>query len=241
MNRLFFPVPGGAEHIDVTGDKLRHLYALRVKKGDCLSVADGAGLLYEAEVEAVSKSCVTLRLGKPYAGDSEPRTRVVLYQALCKGDKNDLIVQKAVELGAAGVVFYHSRNCVGELSDRAQAKLRRWSGVAESAAEQCGREVRPFIQYAGDFKNMLARASAAEQRLFFYEQATQLLSAHLSQSARPESVSVIIGSEGGFTPEEAQSAQDAGFAALSLGRRILRAETAPLAALSILMANYGEM
>lgn len=243
MNRLFVTVPDGASQIDIVGEDLRHLQVLRIQPHDIINIGDGTGRLYKGTVVSVQKNRVVLSLGDTYFGENEPCVNVVIYQALCKGEKNDFIVQKAVELGARGIVFYHSRNCIGGLSGREDAKLRRWSLVAKSAAEQCGREIIPYIQYAGDFTDMLCHCAASAQKLFFYEKGTQLFSQFMQEQTSPFSkdICVVIGSEGGFTSAEAQSAQESGFTILSLGKRILRAETVPIAVLSVLMTNFGEM
>ena len=160
--------------------------------------------------------------------------------ALPKGDKMDFIVQKAVELGAYAVVPYLSKNCVSR-PERTEKKVERWRKIAAEAAKQCGRGVLPSVEGVIPFAQAVARAAAHETALFLYENEKQTgLRAALADGLG-ETVALLVGPEGGFAPEEAEAAADAGLKSVSLGTRILRCETAPVAALAALLYAGGNM
>lgn len=241
MHRLFIPPQADASVVEITGEDCRHLQVLRVRPGEKLSVSDGERLVYDGTVERVEKNRVLVALSAPRPLAGEPSLRVVLWQALCKGDKNEQIVQKSVELGVDAVRFFCSENCVARPSDREEAKIQRLARVARTAAMQAGRGRIPQVEGVFPF-SLLRTACTDAPALFFYENAHQRLSSHLAaHPLRTQTCHIIVGSEGGFTPQEAQSLTEAGIPALSLGDRILRAETASTAVLAALMASVGEL
>lgn len=240
MHRLFFEVPADADEITVTGEELRHLQVLRLRVGESICISDGQNFLYDGTVVQTAKDFVRFSLSNRQP-ITQQRSGIVLFQALCKADKNEFIVQKAVELGADEIVFFGSRNCVSKIEGKAEQKLVRWNRIAKSAAEQTGADRIPEVNYISDFEQMLQAACVQKTKLFFYEHAQQKLSQYWQSVKNPETVAVVIGSEGGFTEEENTLAQQRGFASLSLGKHILRAETAPIAVLSVLSAYKGLM
>ena len=212
-----------------------------MRQGETLSVSDGVSWLYDGRVERVEKNRVLLSLSGQRPLEGEPSLRVVLWQAVCKGDKNEQIVQKCVELGVDAVRFFCSENCVARPSGREDAKIFRLARVSRTAAMQAGRGRIPEVDGFFPFEAM-REACAGAPSLFFYENAVERLSSHLTQHPfGGKTCNIIIGSEGGFTPREAECLVSAGIPALSLGSRILRAETAPAAVLAVLMASVGEL
>ena len=187
----------------------------------------------------MSKCAVCWIKTSVFPSETEPPYRLTLYQAVPKGDKLDLIVQKAVELGVTEIVPFISAFCVKRPhEDKWQKQSARLARIAEEAAKQCKRGAIPTIAPLLDYEEMLAHAKKAELSLFCYEgEGTKPLPLCLP-AERPQSVSVVIGSEGGFSEKEAEAARACGLCPCGLGNRILRCETAPLFALSALSFKY---
>ena len=213
--------------------------SLRMACGDEITVSNGAGTLYRCTLEKITPDEVRARVYASDEAKTEPPYRLTLYQAVPKNDKLDMIVQKAVELGASEIVPFISAFCVKRPhEDKWQKQSARLARIAEEAAKQCKRGVIPTIAPLLDYEEMLARAREDELALFCYEgEGTRPLPACLSARA-PRSISVIIGSEGGFSEKEASEALDAKLTLCGLGQRILRCETASLFALSALSFHY---
>lgn len=232
---------GGSEAV-IRGEDARHIVsALRMQPGDGLTLCDGAGRDYPAEIlpGATSRE-VSARLGAPRPSRSEVPVELVLYLALSKGEKMDWVVQKATELGAWRLVPVLTRYCVSR-PDKAgcEKKRQRWQKIARQAAMQSGRGRIPEVEPVVALEQALDQCDA-QLRLFCYEgERGRTLRAAL-QGPRPQSVALLTGAEGGFSPEEAERIVGAGFCPVSLGPRILRCETAPLAALSALVYQYEE-
>ena len=193
--------------------------------------------------------------GTPLPCAAEPRARVSVYLAFPKADKAEHVIQKAVELGAAEIVLFPSRYCVSRPDDRSLGKkLERWQKIARSAAEQSGRGVIPPVRAAESYAGALAEAGKADVPILFYENeeryslhealaeapAGSSIACPLAQN-RSISVSLMTGSEGGFSGEEIVQARAAGSRICTLGPRILRCETAPLAGLTAVMYALGEI
>ena len=174
-----------------------------------------------------------------HPNDSEPSVRVTLYQALPKGDKMEFIVQKAVELGAVRIVPMLTKRCVSRPDAKSmQKKLVRYQKVAKEAAKQCGRGMVPEVGEMVTLERALAQADAAV-KVLFYEGGGQPIQELLDEQSGD--VAVFIGSEGGFEAEEVDLAKRSGAQIATFGKRILRCETAPLAALSIIMNRTGNI
>ena len=172
---------------------------------------------------------------------TELPVRLVLYQGLPKKDKMELIVQKAVELGAAEIVPVMTKRCIVKLEDdkKEAKKIERWQAIAESAAKQSGRSIIPTVSPAVSFKQMLELAKERELALFCYESEDgRTLKDTIGGKAAPKTLACIIGCEGGFSPEEVEEAISAGCHSVTLGKRILRCETAPSAVLSMILYQY---
>lgn len=223
----------------ITGQSAHHLArVLRVRVGDTLPLADGQGQLYSAQVTSLSPACVELAPG-PGRPAPEPAAKITLFAACPKQDKLEWIIQKAVELGAAGVVPFYSRYCVAAPKNE-EAKRARRARIAREAAEQAGRGIIPPVEVPLSFAEVCARLAGFDAALLCYEGG----GAPLRQLAPPlagRRVALITGAEGGFAPEEAAALTAAGAAAVGLGPRILRCETAPLAALAALLTLTGDL
>lgn len=229
----------GAETIRIVGEDARHIgQVLRMKSGEQLRVSDRQGRDFFCQVEQVEREAVTVRILYQDHESRELPVRISLFQGLPKGDKMELVIQKAVELGASEVVPVRSRRCVVKLDAHREAKkLARWRAIAESAAKQSGRGILPQIHDSMDFGKALEYAQELDSVLIPYELCDAIdESQHIVQRAvRQNSIGIFIGPEGGFERSEVEAAVRSGAQPVSLGKRILRTETAGLAVLSVLM------
>ena len=171
---------------------------------------------------------------------SEPSVSVTLYQGLPKSDKMDSVVQKAVEMGVTRIVPMLTQRCVSRPDQKsAQKKVERWQKISFEAAKQCGRGILPPVSPLTDFSAALRQSASESTVLFFYEGGGQSLQQCIDSSCK--AYSIFIGPEGGFSEEEVQFALDLGAKKATLGPRILRTETAPVAALAAIMLTTGNM
>ena len=223
----------------ITGaDALHIAKALRMRPGEALTLCDGKGTDFEGVLETVTDRQVTVRITASRPSQAEPTLAVTLYQGLPKGDKMDWIVQKAVELGVTAVVPVATRRSVARLEGKADKKQERWQRIAAEAAGQCGRGILPAVERPLSWSQALSRLSG-EPALVFYEGGGRPLRELVTPSTRR--LSVFVGPEGGFDPEEIDAIRRQGGGVATLGPRILRCETAPLAALTLLMHLSGNM
>ena len=214
------------------------LRALRLRPGDEVVLFDGAGGEWSGHLVEAGRG-LRVSLGEWRGVEREAPLALTLAQALAVADKMDWIVQKAVELGAKAIVPVQARRSVLRLSgERAEKRLRHWQQVTVSACEQCGRNRLPGLAEVVDLPHYLARpGQAGETRLLLSPDA----GIGLSALPRPAgAVTLLVGPEGGFDPDEEAAALSAGFQAVSLGPRVLRTETAGLAAIAALMALWGD-
>ena len=225
----------------ISGDDAKHIAkVLRMHAGEKLVACDCQGFDYDCVIDSLTDKEVELSVERKYLSETEPSVRVTLYQAMPKSDKMELIIQKAVELGVSAIVPVQTKRCVSRPDAKSMAKkLERYNRIALEAAKQCGRGRIPQVLPMLDFAEAI-KAMKEDQRAFlFYENSTSSFRKELEQGV--SSVSIMVGAEGGFEEEEVQKALDLDIASLSLGKRILRCETAPLAALSIIMYETGNM
>lgn len=210
---------------------------LRLKAGDDLVLFDGRGGEYAGRIEAVRRDEVTVAVGEWRDIERESGLRLRLVQALQSGDRMDVTVQKAVELGVAEIQPVSSRRSVVRLDgERAAKRLGHWRGVAASACEQCGRNRVPVVAPVADLDEWLARPAAGGLRLMLSPWAEGGLDA-LSPAAE---IDLLIGAEGGLAPAEVERAAAAGFIGVRLGPRVLRTETAGMAALAAIQMLWGD-
>lgn len=226
-------------YIYIEGSDVNHMKnVLRMKPGEQLSVSDGDNCRYLCQVESYEGARAVLKIVETKAVDTELSSKLYLFQGLPKGDKMELIIQKAVELGAYEVIPVSMKRCVVKLDERkAQKKVNRWNEVARSAAKQAGRGRIPKVRDVMDFPKALNMAKDLDVVLIPYELAEGMeQTRQVMKAVKPgQSVGIFIGPEGGFEKEEVYQTVDAGAKEITLGRRILRTETAGLAVLSILM------
>ncbi|HIY53779.1 MAG TPA: 16S rRNA (uracil(1498)-N(3))-methyltransferase [Candidatus Agathobaculum merdavium] len=213
---------------------------LRLRPGEAVTLCDGAGTDYDCVIETVEKEAVACRVQCSHPAETEPRQRFTLCMALPKGDKMDFIVQKAVELGVHEIIPYVSKNCVSR-PDKTEKKVDRWRRIALEAAKQCGRGCLPQVEAVVTVEQAVERAAQCETALFFYENERETGLHDALSGGVGETVSLMIGPEGGFAPEEVEMAAQAGLRSVSLGTRILRCETAPIAALAAVLYAGGNM
>lgn len=219
--------------LTLTGENAHHAaYALRLAVGDEITVSDQQRV-YACKLTRFSSNEIQADILSVAPAVAEPPYRAVLYQALPKGDKLDTVIQKAVECGVSEIVPFESSRCIMRAKpETEERKTERRARIAEEAAKQCRRGVIPPVRRTvTSFSEVLREAAACDLALFCYEgEGTQSLRLVLEQAElpcdRPPLVAIVVGSEGGFSPEEARAAADAGLCLCGLGRRILRTETA---------------
>ena len=227
-----------ARTVMLTGEEAKHLaVVLRAKVGDALTLCDGKGNDYAATVQTVSDGEIFLAINSCAPSVSEPTKRVILYVGYPKLDKLETVIQKATELGAAEIVPFFSRFCV-VTPKKEEAKNERYNRIAKEAAKQSGRGVIPHVAMPLTYKQMLTEATKCAVALFCYVAGGDTILSRLSDGT---TIAIITGSEGGFSAEEAQLAKAAGCVQIGLGPRILRCETAPLAALTAVMTLTGNL
>ena len=223
-------LPSGAAH--------HAIRVLRLKPGDDIRIFNGEGGEYEATIQRVDKDSVSVEIGRHHDFERESTLRVCLAQAITTGDKMDYTLQKAVELGVARIQPLQTNRAVVKLNqERAEKRLQHWQNVVVSACEQCGRNTVPKVAPIMAFEEWVASTDAAATRL--------MLSPYAEQSLRDMppptgEVTLVVGPEGGLNQDEVAFAQIKGFASVRMGPRVMRTETAPLAALAAMQVLWGD-
>ena len=224
----------------ITGADVNHIsHVLRMKPGEQFYVTDGERQgKYLCALKSVSAEQVVCDIVQNITDTTELPCEIVLYQGLPKADKMELIIQKAVELGASRIVPVETKRSVVKLdAKKAQAKISRWQGIAEAAAKQSKRDVIPVIGELMTLKEALKEAADFEVSMMPYENAEGMdFTRRLLEGIQPgQRVAIFVGPEGGFDDSEVEAALSMGTKPITLGRRILRTETAGLAILSMLV------
>ena len=226
------------KELKIVGEDVSHISkVLRMSAGDNIIVCDGEGNDYDAVITSVSKTEVVAEITGKYVCDAEPCVNVTLYQALPKQGKMEYIIQKNTELGVSKIVPVYTKRCVVKPSD----KTERWSKVAESAAKRCGRGIIPQVMPVITFEEAIKQMQDYDLALMPYECEEENGLKKVLQSSVYKSVSIFIGPEGGFDLKEVETAINAGVKTVTLGKRILRTETAASAVLPIIMYENDEM
>lgn len=240
MPRFFVDDISGEKAV-IAGTDGRHIArSLRMKTGEVLTLCDGKGMDYSCEIENINGDEVLVNILSSCVSVSEPTLRVTVYQGLPKADKMDSIVQKSVEVGAAAIVPVMTARCVSRPDEKSMhKKTERWQKIAEEAAKQSGRGIIPQVHDLIDFKEAVRQASKNGKMVLFYEGGGESLSRLITSESG--NLSVFIGSEGGFEPDEVAFFTSLGGRTATLGTRILRTETAPIAALAAIMLASGNM
>ncbi len=238
MPRFFLEnVEGDTLYID--GQDARHIAcSLRMQVGDTLTVCNGKGEDLSCAITALSPEQVVLSVTEREKTVSEPTVAVTLYQGLPKGDKLEWIIQKAVELGVTRIVPVVTARSIAKASERDNKKTARLQKIADEAAGQSGRGILPIVEMPVTFKQAAARM-AEENTVVFYECGGEPLTKLANQWGAQ--LSVFVGPEGGIAPSEIETLTANGAKLATLGPRILRCETAPIAALSAIMVLTDNM
>lgn len=243
----FFVLPGeiGEGEVLLTGENAHHISrSLRMAAGEAVTVCDGAGRDYLCRLTEFRSDCVRAEILSQEPSASEPPYLIRVYQGLPKGDKLDEVIQKTVECGAGEIIPFESSRCVARVGDgkKEPERTARRNRIAHTAAGQCGRGRLPTVRATCPFSEAVRDAAGAGLALFCYEgEGTQPLGEVLAQARAegvPADVSVMVGSEGGFSPEEAERARSAGMTPVGLGKRILRTETAAVFVLAGLALTW---
>ncbi len=239
----FFVTPEEMEQkrMILTGENAQHAKVLRLKVDEQVLICDGEGQECLCNITDVTPGQLNLDVLERRKSETEAAVRVSVYMAFPKADKLEHVIQKATELGAYEIIAFPSGRCVSKPDEKSlKKKLERWQKIASSAAEQSGRGRIPKVSTLPSFKAALEQAAKADKPLMFYEneQATTLKMA--LSSGGYHTVSLLTGPEGGLEEKEVEQAKAAGLQICTLGKRILRCETAPLCALSAVMYDAGE-
>jgi 16S rRNA (uracil1498-N3)-methyltransferase len=225
-------------HVELPEPVARHaVRVLRLPPGAPMVLFDGRGGEYPAHIERIERDRVMAELAAWNDVERESTLAITLIQALQAGDKMDFTIQKAVELGVRDIVPVESRRSVLRLAgERAGKRVAHWQGVVASACEQCGRNQVPLVAPLEKLENWLARPAHGVLRLMLAPDGEQAL----ADITPAKEVQLLIGAEGGLDPQEVIAAKSAGFQAVRMGPRILRTETAGLAALAAMQALWGD-
>jgi 16S rRNA (uracil1498-N3)-methyltransferase len=254
MIRLFLPPEQLTSHqISITGEQSKHLSVLRVKPGEFVTLFDGQGYKYECKLIAVHKKEVLAEVVNKVPHSAESPVSITLVQGIAKGDKMDFIIQKSTELGV--------RKIIPLITERSQVrhteKIERWRKIALSASEQSGRDMIPEIDGSVTFNDFLSSSlfpPVPERKLKVTDEGFTNIGIIFSEAYKNKNlknvlsgindvqeINILIGPEGGFSKEEFDAAVGKGYIEVSLGPRILRTETAPIAAISIIQYELGDM
>ena len=244
MARFYVPRPRIEKGmLEVEGDEVKHIRkVLRLRAGDEITVFDGLGKEFEGTIVEEGLSSVVIKIRNVYSSKRDSPLEVTLAQSLLKGEKMDYLIQKATELGIKEIIPFLSSRSV-PLPERSKRLKRnhRWERIAIEASKQCGRGVVPEIESLQDYPEMLQKASPDALRLILWEREGIKLKEIFERSKGRNRIFFVVGPEGGFSQQEVDEAKGAGFIPVTLGKRILRAETASLCFLSILQYEQGDM
>lgn len=228
----------------ITGSLLHHLKdSLRLHVGDPLTVTDHTRTRYRAEITSVTTSAIEARILDQSHAPARTAPLLILAQALLKGEKMDWVIQKATELGVDRIIPVHTRHGVVKIQpERVEHQKTRWERIALEAAQQSERWTIPVIDTPTELKSLFRQQATAASKIILSERSQELSLSKAPLATSPEhAVALLIGPEGGWDKEELHLASEAGFQAVTLGQRILRAETAALAAICIVQSRLGSL
>ena len=229
------------EYYTVTGEDAAHISrSLRMKAGERLTLCTPDGRRHECEIARIARDDVTVRVLSSTGCEQEPDVRVSLFIAMMKGDKIDDVVQKAVELGVYEITPFLSARCISRPDEKSAAKkLARWQKIADNAASQSRRGIIPRVNPCISLRDIPEAAAGTDAAVVFYECGGEKLSKLIG--GKLGSIALITGAEGGFEQEEIDFLRENGVKTATLGKRILRAQTAPIAALCAVMLLTGNL
>lgn len=231
-------IQGG--QIRLSGEDAKHIKTvLRAKEGELLTVCDGAGTDYQCRILSVAEGVLAEILSQQPC-ETEPKTKLTLYQGLPKADKMELIIQKCVELGVDRIVAVSTERAIVKLDKKESKKLERWQKIAEAAAKQSGRGKIPEIgQRVLRFSEAVAEAKTLDGAIIPYEKEQERGIRQFVAGVQGERIGIFIGPEGGFAEEEIALAEENGVTPITLGKRILRTETAGMTTVALLLYELG--
>lgn len=241
MYRFYVSADQLAEkEVFISGGDVNHIKnVLRLEVGDWIVSCDGNGTDYVSRIQSICSDEVVASIEKVQPTGTELPVRITLFQGMPKKDKLELIIQKAVELGACEIVPVMTKRTVVKLSEekKINKRLERWQSIAYAAAKQCDRGIIPTVHKPVSYEEALAMADQLDYNVIPYELQTGMEEARkiVDQACKQRSLGIFIGPEGGFEPEEVERAMTRNIHPMTLGKRILRTETAGMALLSILM------
>lgn len=242
MHRFFIPQPY-ADEMKIEGVDARHIYTvLKMKPGEKVQIVSDDGVTALAEIKETSAAYTVVRCLEVIAESHEPSVKITLAQGLVKGEKMDFIIQKAVELGVSRIVPLAMEHSVVRYDgDKANKKRERWQKIAESAAKQSKRDIIPQVADVETIDKLMADCGCTVKIIAYECEDRQGLKQVLQKNQQTDSILIIIGPEGGISETELNAARSGGAVPVSLGRRILRAETAGLTALSAILYEFDEL
>lgn len=242
MRRFFIHEPL-TDIVKIQGEDAHHItHVLRYKAGQSLIVVDGSGKIAQTEITEIASNTVIVKILEYLEANTEAPIEVTLAQCLPKSDKMDFIVQKAVELGISNIRPLMSENCVVKYdAAKKEARQKKWQKVANEAAKQCGRTILPSVEPIVPLKDLFLELDPNIEVLMCYEGQADCSLKELLTTTTASKFLIIIGPEGGFSPAEAQFCKDKGAKIVTMGPRILRTETASLAAVSLVMYQNGDL
>lgn len=222
--------------IEIKGIDANHIVnVLRMSENDKIIVCDGNGTDYSCFISELSKNYVKASIAESHKNENEPNIKITLFQGIPKSDKMELVIQKCVEIGVDKIVPVMTEHTVVKLNGKEDKKLQRWNKIAEAAAKQCGRGKIPIVEPIINFKQSVLEAKKLDNAVIPYECENKMNMKDFINKFNGESVGIIIGPEGGFSESEINFAKENNIPSVTLGKRILRTETAGLVTSVILL------
>lgn len=245
MPRFFVnPEQVQEDHIVIYGDDVKHISkVLRLKSGDKITICNRQGTDYECIIKTINKENIYAEILSHHLSETEPRVNITLFQALTKSDKMDFIIQKAVEVGIHKIVPMITERTVIKIEDekKQSTKLTRWQKISESAAKQSQRGIIPEVGPIITLQEAFNASEKMDLKVIAYEKENQNQLRNILTGFDGKTVGIFIGPEGGFEESEINLAKQSGLIPITLGKRILRTETAGLFLVSIMMYEMGEV
>jgi len=226
----------GEKNIEITGNDAIHITTvLRSKINDEIIVCDGDGTDYTCRLIGINKKQVLAKIVNKYQNENEPNLKITLYQGVPKGDKMELTIQKCVEIGVDRIVPVITENTVVKIGDKAEKKIVRWNKISEAAAKQCGRGKIPIVDEIMKFEEAIEDSKTLDNSIIPYEKERNNNINNFIKNFKGKSIGIFIGPEGGFSENEINLCFENKITSVSLGKRILRTETAGLVTSVILL------
>ena len=228
--------------IEIFSDEAKHiLNVMRMEIGDTLTICDGQSNDYLCRICETGKNCLKAKIEETTKSESEPKTKITLYQGLPKSDKMELIIQKCVEIGVCRIVPVITERAVVKIEKGAKEdkKTERWQKIAESAAKQSGRGIIPTVERPMKFKDAIEEAVKNGEAIIPYENEKDTGLKEFVKNSKAENIGIFIGPEGGFDTKEIEFAVENGVMSVTLGKRILRTETAGIVTSAIVLYELG--